>query len=170
MNNFMTGAYYAPGILLATGTEMWSTAIEYCIYAAIIALSIFALILLRKRSRLPGHDEYRKQLKRLAEGISRLNDGEGKGKFFKRAAYTAYRADALAFTAAAIAEKEKYSDFTAVSELINGVHDDLVPYKYGKKEASEEDGLKSAVQKTEAAIALLDSILERDKKMGKRKK
>ena len=53
---------------------------------------------------------------------------------------------------------------------MNGVHDDIVPYKYGKKEASEEDGLKSAAQKTEAAIALLDSILERDKKMGKRKK
>ena len=105
MTNFITGAYSAPGILLTTGAELWSTAIEYCIYAAIIALSIFALILLRKRSRLPGHDEYRKQLKRLAEGISRLNDGEGKGKFFKRAAYAAYRADALAFTAAAIAEK-----------------------------------------------------------------
>lgn len=141
---------------------IWNLVIQYGIYAVIIVVSIVALILLRKYTRLPRHSEFRKKLAALGDEIKAIDPAEKRMDFLKSVTRAIYNADNLAYVAAMLAEKERYADLSRISTLIEEARGELSPYKYGKKEAEEDDGIKAAEEKIQSAIDVLDKVIERD--------
>lgn len=157
-------------ILLSSAVSAdWKIIIEYIIYAVIIAVSIILLIALRKRTRLPKHGELKKRLVMLHADITALKSPEQRLKFFKNVSRTVYKADNLAFTAAMLAEKERYSDLNKIASLTEEARGELWPYKYSKKEPEQHDGIDAAADKITQAIAAIDKVIERDKKLNRKK-
>lgn len=151
--------------LLAVSAADWELIIRYCIYAVVIAASIVALILLRRHTKLPGHGELAQALSDLLTQVEEAAQEPERAQFLKDAARATYRADRLAYTAALLAEKERYADLGKVSGLVEQARAALSPYKFGKKEAAERDGAELAAQKLREAICAMDGILERDADM-----
>lgn len=153
-------------LFLAAGD--WSnTLLQYIIYGAIIIVSIVLLILLHKHSRLPRHSELKKKLATLSDDINGINPSDKRMDFIKSVTRAMYKADNLAFIAAMLAEKERYADLNKISALIGEARAELSPYKFGKKEADDDDGLKVAAAKIAQATAILDSVIVRDAKINK---
>ena len=142
--------------------------VEYVVYAVIIVVSIFLLILLNKHSRLPRHGELKKKLTALLGEINSISAGEKRVDFFKSISRAMYKADNLSYTAAMMAEKERYADLGKISTYIDEARAELSPYKYGKKEPEDDEGIKAAAAKTEQAIAVLDGVIARDNKMKRK--
>lgn len=152
----------------AQNPNVWNTVIQYCIYGAIIVVSIFLLILLNKHSRLPRHGELKKKLTALLNEINSISAGEKRVDFFKSISRAMYKADNLSYTAAMMAEKERYADLGKISTYIDEARTELSPYKYGKKEPEDDEGIRAAAAKTEQAIAVLDGVIARDNKMKRK--
>lgn len=149
----------------------WDLAMQYIIYGVIIVLSIVILILIRRRTRLPRHDEIKSRLDKLHEEVVALKGpSENRMDFVKRAARVLYLADDLAYTTALLSSKERYSDFGTISSLLGDARSELVPYKYGKKECADCEGLDAAEQKVAKAVSVMDGILERDSDIKRRRK
>ena len=142
--------------------------VEYVVYAVIIVVSIFLFILLNKHSSLPRHGELKKKLTALLNEINSISAGEKRVDFFKSISRAMYKADNLSYTAAMMAEKERYADLGKISTYIDEARAELSPYKYGKKEPEDDEGIKAAAAKTEQAIAVLDGVIARDNKMKRK--
>lgn len=149
------------------GTNIWNTILQYCIYSAIIVVSIILLIVLRRYSRLPRHGELKKKLVSLSDEIASISAGENRMDFFKSISKAMYKADKLSYTAALMAEKERYSDLSKISACLSQARGELSPYKFGRKEPEEKEGLAEAAGDIARAISLIDGIIERDKKLDK---
>ena len=146
----------------------WELAMQYIIFGVIIVVSIFILILIRKRTRLPRHADLKKRLDSLLEEVRALSAPfENRMQFVKRVSHVLYTVDNLSYISAVMGEKERYSDLSAISSLLGEAHSALAPYKFGKKEAEEGEGLAAAEEKVARAIAVADTILSRDKKIKK---
>ena len=162
MNNLLS-------VLLAAGeandgnTEIWDLVIQYAVFAAIIVISIILLVVLHKQSRLPRHGELKKKLSSLLDEINEISSAEKKRMdFIKKVSRVIYTADNLAYVATMLAEKERYADLGRLSSKLGEVRAELSPYKFGKKEADDSDGIDAAAKKVEEALAILDGIIERD--------
>ncbi len=162
MNNLLS-------VLLAAGeandgnTEIWDLVIQYAVFAAIIVISIILLVVLHKQSRLPRHGELKKKLSSLLDEINEISSAEKKRMdFIKKVSRVIYTADNLAYVATMLAEKERYADLGKIAALISEARAELAPYKLGKKEAAEPDGINLAAEKVSEAIAVLDDVIERD--------
>ena len=136
--------------------------VQYIVYGVIIVVSIFLLILLRKRTRLPRHTELKKKVQGLLSDIRAIDPAEKRMNFLKNVSGAMYKADNLSYTAAMLAEKERYADLGRLSSKLGEVRAELSPYKFGKKEACDSDGIDAAAKKVEEALAILDGIIERD--------
>lgn len=172
MNNLSMLLLSASGTAEAAqlSSDTWNTIIQYGIYAVIIVVCIVILVFLRKRDRLPKHGELKKKLTLLSTEIAELKTPEKKVKFLKNVSSTIYKADNLAYTAAMMAEKERYADLNRISSLIEEAHNELNAYKYGKKEPDDSEGFDAAADKVAEAIAVLDSVIERDGELRRGKK
>lgn len=150
----------------AAAPDAWDLALQYIVYGIVIVLSIIILIFIRKRTRLPRHGEVKKKLDALLEEVEALSaPAENRMSFIKRASRALYQADNLVYICAMLSEKERYSDLGTISSLLGEARAELVPYKYGKKEAEERDGIEAAAEKVRRASAVMDGILERDREI-----
>ena len=145
--------------------------VEYVVYAVIIVVSIFLLIFLRKRTRLPRHGELKKKLEGLHSDINAMisSQVEKRMNFIKLATRALYKADNLRYTATVMAEKERYADLGRIATLLGEARTEIAPYKYGKKEASEGDGMALAAEKVSEAIEVICGVIERDGDLQRRK-
>lgn len=152
----------------AAQPDVWHTVIEYIVYGVIIIVSIFLLVLLRKRTRLPRHGELKKKLAALLADVKAIAPGEKRMEFLKAVSRAMYKADNLSYTAAMLAEKERYADLGRISSLVGEARAELSEYKFGKKEPEEAEGIGAAVHKLEDALSVLDGVIERDSEMKRK--
>ncbi len=145
-------------------------AIQYCIYAVIIVVSVLLLILLKKRSRLPRHTDLKKKILSLRDEVNALQPTEKRIDFVKSVSRAMYKADNLVYAATMLAEKERYSEFGKAAALIESARSDLAPYKFGKADADDDSGIKAAAGALSEAAAVLDGVIERDAKIKKSRK
>ena len=61
-----------------------------------------------------------------------------------------------------LAEKEKYADLGTISSLVGEARSALAPYKLGKMDADEPEGLNFAAEKVNEALAVIGNVIERD--------
>ena len=78
--------------------------VQYIVYGVIIVVSIFLLILLRKRTRLPRHTELKKKVQGLLSDIRAIDPAEKRMNFLKNVSGAMYKADNLSYTAAMLAD------------------------------------------------------------------
>ena len=175
MNNLLAvllaaeeGADGATGNVAQT-PEMWQLITQYVVYAAIIVVSIIILVLLRKYTRLPRHVEIKKKLQALLEDINEIGTETKRMDFIKSVSLAMYKADNLAYSTGLLAEKERYADLGKISALLSEARAELSPYKFGKKEAEESDGIAIAAEKVQGAIDLVEALIERDGELKGRK-
>ena len=145
--------------------------VEYVVYAVIIVVSIFLLIFLRKRTRLPRHGELKKKLEGLLSDINALSSSQDEKRmdFIKLATRALYKADNLRYVATVMAEKERYADLGRIATLLGEARTEIAPYKYGKKEAAEGEGLALAAEKVAEALEVLGGVIERDGDLKRRR-
>ena len=152
----------------AAGLSGWDLALQYIIYGAVIVLSIVILILIRKRTRLPRHAEIKARLDKLLEQAQSLSGpAENRMDFIKRVSRTLYLTDDLAYVTALVSSKERYSDIGNISTLLEQARAELAPYKYGKKESDDPDGISAAAGKIAQAVKVMQNVLDRDRDMKK---
>lgn len=142
--------------------EVWQLITQYAVYAIIIVVSILMLILLRKYTRLPRHSELKKKLQALLSDINEIGSESKRMDFIKNVSRAMYKADNLAYSVSMLAEKERYADLGNISSLLNEARTELSPYKFGKKEAEEAEGIAAAAEKVQKAIDVADVIIQRD--------
>ena len=173
MNNLFSlllaaGEASGEGAQAADTPDLLATLTQYAVYAVIIVVSIMLLVILRRRTRLPRHGEFKKKLVQLSADIGALSGKFTRMKFIRSVSQVMYKADNLAYAANMLAAKEKYADFGDIASLINAARAELAPYKAGRKEAAEAKGLSAAAEKVESAIAVLDGVLARDEKINRK--
>ena len=147
---------------VAKTPETWQLITQYVVYAVIIVVSILILMLLRKHTRLPRHGELKKKMQTLLSDIRSIDVKSKRMDFIKSVSRTMYKADSLSYSAGMLAEKERYSDLGKISSLLEGAREDIAPYKYGKREQEEGEGIAAAEEKVRSAIDVCDVILNRD--------
>ena len=54
-----------------------------------------------------------------------------------------------------------------LDKLLEQARAELAPYKYGKKESDDPDGISAAVGKIEQAVKVMQGVLDRDRDMKK---
>ncbi len=150
----------------------WDVILEYIIYAVIIVVCVALLILIRKHNRLPRHPEFKKRIEGLLERIDALS-GEGgcekKYDFIKQLTRALYVADKLNYTATVMAEKERDGDIGRVATALDAARNELVQYKYGRRDRTDGEGIAAAAEKVRAAVDIMDRVIERDSAIKARK-
>lgn len=147
---------------------------EYCFYAAVIILGLLILGLMKRKNKLPSHQELKAKLESWAEKLKTLMREEESSAltnfdFYKKVSELLYRLDKLAYDTVQLAEKERDMEIAGIAALLESAQKELAPYKTGKSE-----GIQSAFSSVEAkisdAIAITEQILLRDKEYKSRKK
>lgn len=147
---------------------------EYCFYAAVIILGLLILGLMKRKNKLPSHQELKAKLESWAEKLKTLMREEESSAltnfdFYKKVSELLYRLDKLAYDTVQLAEKERDMEIAGIAALLESAQKELAPYKTGKGE-----GIQSAFSSVEAkisdAIAITEQILLRDKEYKLRKK
>lgn len=147
---------------------------EYCFYAAVIILGLLILGLMKRKNKLPSHQELKAKLESWAEKLKTLMREEESSAltnfdFYKKVSELLYRLDKLAYDTVQLAEKERDMEIAGIAALLESAQKELAPYKTGKS-----DGIQSAFSSVEAkisdAIAITEQILLRDKEYKSRKK
>lgn len=146
---------------------------EYLIYAAVIVVGIIILILLRRISKLPTHrklsDQLQAHLQNLEQTLQTLRSGEDKAfRFFKAVSKLLYATDKLIHAASALARKERDTDIDNIAVLLEKVRNNLLPYKYGRKEKDDLTGIEQALRELRGAVAVMQSVLVRDDQLKAR--
>lgn len=142
-------------------------ALEYALYAAIIVIGLLILWMLKKKDKLPKHSELKKSLESLHGDLQSLQNAEEKTEksrydFFKVISKLLYRTDKLVYVTDRMAEKERDGNIDNVSDLLEGVRNDLAPYKFGGKARDDMSGIAAAEDKLKKSVEVLERILERD--------
>lgn len=164
MNNLFSLLLASDGAAVPEETpDLWGEIVpQYVTFGIIIAVSIVLLIILRRSSRLPRHGELRKKLASLAQDIAAISPEAKRMDFIKSVTHAMYKADKIAYAAAMLAEKEKYADLGTISSLVGEARSALAPYKLGKMDADEPEGLNFAAEKVNEALAVIGNVIERD--------
>lgn len=170
MNNFLLAAIASSQAgSVQINSQTLNIIIQYCVYGAIIIVSIILLALLHKYTRLPKHSEFKKKLSALQTDMADIDTNAKRMDFIKSVTRAIYKADSLAYTATMLSEKERYSDFGKISSLIQGARAELSPYKYGKREQSDDEGIKTAEKIIASAVEILNGVIERDGELRRKK-
>ncbi len=143
---------------------------EYIFYAVIIVIGLIVLGVIKKKNRLPSHAEFKRQLVALLDKLKTFRKTEQEEEksnydFFKKIADLIYQADKLIYTSSMMANTERDVEIDSVSTMIETAKNDLLPYKFGKKDKDDSSGLCDAEKKLEEAVSVLDKILARDIKL-----
>ena len=156
------------GARSAQASDGWELAIQYIAYGIVIVVSVLILLFIRKRTRLPRHAEIKARLDKLLEQAQSLSGpAENRMDFIKRVSRTLYLTDDLAYVTALVSSKERYSDIGNISTLLEQARAELAPYKYGKRESDDPDGISAAVGTIEQAVKVMQGVLDRDRDMKK---
>lgn len=139
--------------------------LEYVTYAAIIAVGVILLVLLRKCGRLPKHTELLKKLNEYNTDLLRLPE-EAKTlspyRYRKTVAKLVARADKLIYYTAQMAEKERDNDLNSASMSLESARSLLLPLRYEKRESLNADVVNDAADKIRAAANAVSGTLARD--------
>ena len=73
-----------------------------------------------------------------------------------------YMTNKLAYTVTLMAQKEQDGDLSGIAVTMEGIRSSLSPYRFKVKGKEDLSDLRDALEKTDKAMASLDSILERD--------
>lgn len=152
-----------------------SILLKYLIYLAIIVIGIVALILLKKFNRLPKHAEVQHRLnevlsslKEYAETASQETTTYGS---FTSMGKLHYALEKLSYTTSMLSQKERDSDMSTVSDLLERASDLLSPYKLSKFIAEKDDEtIATALEQVQKAADLLDRIIIRDQALKQKRK
>lgn len=137
--------------------------LEYLLYAAIIVVGIFVLIILRRKTRLPRHKDLREQIGALSDSLDSLGKTDLAGlKSFKVISKLIYRTDKLIYVTDRMADKERDGQIGNISSLLGQARNELASYKVGSRLSEDSEGIRIAHEKTAEAVAILDRILARD--------
>ena len=147
---------------------------SYGVYFLIIIIGLLVLGILKKKTRLPKHADFKKMLENFEEKLSAVialkkNKGDNNYNFFKRITSLIMLNDKLIYTASVLAEKERDVQIATIASYLEEVKVNLVPYKFGKKGQDDASGLRGAQRKIKQAISLIDKVLERDKELYQRR-
>lgn len=153
--------------------SLQSVILEYVFYAAIIIVGILILALLKKKTRLPTHNELKRRLNVLAESLDRiiasLDKEEGGYDFLREINKLIYAADKLIYAVTLVSERERDTGISSIAQQLETCKNKLAPYKYRTKAKNEADGLKDARADLNAALLAMDSILGRDNELKEKK-
>lgn len=153
-------------LLLAESVDWTRIIIEYVAYAAVIVVGILILLLLRRKTRLPRHRELRVQLHDLSAAADAFRTQPPKGlKRFKALSALIYRLDKLIYVTDRMADKERDGQIAGISTLLTAARNELISYRSGQRDLSDEEGLALAQQKIADAAELLERILLRDERL-----
>lgn len=146
---------------------------EYLIYVAAIIVGIVLLIFLRRASKLPTHQKLQERmashLQDMDGYVTSLREGKETGvRFFKKISKLLYTTDKLIYAASALARKERDTDIDNVSVLLEKTRNDLLPYKYGKREQYDLAGMEQAGRELRAALDVMRDVLARDEQLKAR--
>ena len=137
--------------------------LEYLLYAAIIVVGIFILIILRRKTRLPRHKDLREQIGALSDSLDSLGKTDLAGlKSFKVISKLIYRTDKLIYVTDRMADKERDGQIGNISSLLGQARNELASYKVGSRLSEDSEGIRIAHEKTAEAVVILDRILARD--------
>lgn len=153
-----------------SATDPEKLLLQYIVYGAIIVVGIVCLILLKRASRLPKHKELKEQLTAFSTQLDAFS-AEQNGRTYdaiKSGKKLLYTLDKLIYVTSAMAQKERDGDLNTLSSKLESAREDLSAYRIGKHE--DESRLTASRRKVAEAIALLDSILERDAALKASKK
>ena len=138
-----------------------------------IIVGILILALLKKKTRLPTHNELKRRLNVLAESLDRiiasLDKEEGGYDFLREINKLIYTADKLIYAVTLVSERERDTGISSIAQQLETCKNKLAPYKYRTKAKDEADGLKDARADLNAAILAMDSILGRDNELKEKK-
>ena len=144
-------------------TDILRLVLEYLLYAAIIVIGIFILLLLRRKTRLPRHKELRDQLQNLSESLESLSKTNLSGlKSFKTISKLIYRTDKLIYVTDCMADKERDGQIGNISTLLGQVRNELASYKLGSRLSEDTDGTRIAHEKAAEAVVIIERVLARD--------
>lgn len=144
--------------------------LEYVVYAAIIVVGIFILLLLRSKTRLPRHNELRKKLADLCSELASLRKTVEDGtlprlKLTKAISGLIYRTDKLIYLTDRMAEKERDGEIASISTLLGQARNELTACRAGARAEQETDGAQAAQQRADEALALMDRVIARDARL-----
>ncbi len=141
--------------------------LEYVLYAAVIAVGILLLVVLRRFGRLPKHTELSKKLADLESALQACaRETTLRGyKAFKTLGKLIARTDKLSYYAAQMSEKERDNDLGSIARLLEETHGLLVPLRRMRQDAPDAQTLLAAADKVHAASDVLDGILSRDRQL-----
>lgn len=148
--------------------------IEYCVYAAVIVIGLLILGLVKRKNKLPNHTELKTRLSNLSEQLKNYYENEKSESLngydsFRKISKILYALDKLVYIVSLLAEKERDMQLDAMATLLEGVRNELSPYKFSAKEKTDLSGLEAALSDMDKVLALADRILERDKTLKRRK-
>lgn len=143
---------------------------EYLIYAAIIVVGIFILLLIKRKTRLPNHNELnnrlRAHLNTLEQFLKIEREHPSNGyDFFRKITKFIYTTDRLAYTTNLLAEKERIGDLDNISQTLYEVENLLAPYKFGLREGEDFSEYERALAKVRECIRFSENLLARDKQL-----
>ena len=141
--------------------------LEYVFYLAAIAVGLIVLWFIKQKTKLPTHSELKKRLLALRETLHEFiaageNESTSGYDFFKYSSKCMYMTNKLAYTVTLMAQKEQDGDLSGIAVTMEGIRSLLSPYRFKVKGKEDLSDLRDALEKTDKAMASLDSILERD--------
>lgn len=141
---------------------------EYITYISMIVLGIFVLWIIKRKTKLPTYSDLRKRLEGLQEVLNLLMDSTTQSStsgydFVKQIAKCLYSVDKLVYTVTLMAEKERDGDLDNIAKTLEGIRNNLSPYKFKIKRKEDLSGLMEASRLLANILTAMDMILERDK-------
>ena len=170
MNNFFFMFCTEEAAPITEGNSMQSLILQYVIYGAIIILGIFVLMLIRKKTKLPTHQELSRRLMTLSASLDTLvqhssDESENGYDFLRGINKHIYMTDKLIYVITLVAEKERDTGFSAIAQKLEKSKEQLQPYKLSVKAKHDLQGLSDAKAELNGAIESLNQILDRDREL-----
>lgn len=154
--------------LLAAETIDSNLILQYIVYGAIIVAGIVALVLIGRANRLPKHGELKNRLKAFSVQLDGAPAQEHPSyKQLKAISKLIYRLDKLVLITFSLAQKERDGDLDNLSVKLERARGELAAYRAGR--CADGNRLEAARAGVGEAIVLLDKIIARDEKIGKKK-
>ncbi len=140
----------------------------YIFYGVIILLGLIVLGILRKKTRPPTYETLQKRLEALSQELRALSKPPKNGyDFFPRVVKVFHRLGKLIYDSVMLEQKERDSDMSYLTSLLEGAQQDLNPYRF-EKTSVEIAGIEAAQEKIETAIRHLEKIRKRNILLQKR--
>lgn len=158
----------------APALDIHSLVLQYVVYAAVIVVGILALLLLKRKMRLPTHEELSRRCKLLAVSLDKLIEGAKEEQaspydFFRALNKQIYATGKLAYLATLAADKERDTGISEAAKKLEASKAKLSPYKFKATAKGETEGLLDARTELDGAVAALERILGRDRELKAKK-